>query len=380
MKRGNHFLLEITTSALCNLDCTYCFEGKKTNKQTLDDKVDVLKKRIKELYNSEWLWKHYNGLAIDFWGGEPTLNNNLIIDIVKEFQDYENLTFHLYTNGYNKKRLDSIIDVVKEPEKFSVQFSYDGRPINDEFRILSTGKQTSETVLENFEYFAKRGISLGIKSTIPLTNMHSLYKTWMEFKDLHEKYKGINQFVSVSYAPTIDYYQALAREEAEKLVPIFREQMLKVAAEEIKFFKKHGYFLCTWFNGKEQKTNCAAGASMHAIDVDGNSYVCHGALYSPNKAKLHSSSIMDDDFINRLMEMSDSYTPSVTRVSEICKDCVATTCTVCPVTSFDTSKNEDHFDKWEDRWVGNMCGFFKAFGEIDRSVQHYLSKTMYSKE
>jgi hypothetical protein len=45
---------------------------------------------------------------------------------------------------------------------------------------------------------------------------------------------------------------------------------------------------------------------------------------------------------------------------------------VCPVSSFDLSKKEDHFDRWHDRWVNNMCGFFKAFGEIDRSVQRYL--------
>jgi len=61
-------------------------------------------------------------------------------------------------------------------------------------------------------------------------------------------------------------------------------------------------------------------------------------------------------------------------VSDICKGCVATTCMICPVSSLDNSKKEDYFDRWTDRWVNNMCGFFKSFGEIDRSVQAYLNK------
>jgi len=274
-KKHNQFTLEITTTALCNMGCTYCFEGAKTNTQRLDDKVDVVKKRIYELLDSNFLKDNYEMLNLTFWGGEPTLNGNLIVDIMTEFQHLDKVNFHIYTNGYNRKRLDDILDKV-DIRKLTVQISHDGKEIGDKFRVTHSGKPTSDQVVENIEYFARKG--------------------------------------------------------------------------------------------------CTSGAHMHAIDVDGNSYACHGSIYSPNKDLMKGGNIMDDGFINSVESMSKKYQTPIKEVSDICKGCVATTCMICPVSSLDNSKKVDYFDRWTDRWVNNMCGFFKAFGEIDRSVQSYLNK------
>jgi len=42
------------------------------------------------------------------------------------------------------------------------------------------------------------------------------------------------------------------------------------------------------------------------------------------------------------------------------------------VASHEISKNGDFESKWGDRWVTEMCGFYKPFGKIDRAVQKYL--------
>jgi hypothetical protein len=39
--------------------------------------------------------------------------------------------------------------------------------------------------------------------------------------------------------------------------------------------------------------------------------------------------------------------------------------------SHEKSDKELFFDKWTDNWVNNLCGFFKAYGEIDRAVQEH---------
>ena len=369
----NQFTLEITTTALCNLGCTYCFEGTKTNTQRLDDKVDVVKKRIYELLASEWFNAKYDLLNISFWGGEPTLNGDLILDIMKEFQAQEKISFHIYTNGYNRKRLDNIIDNV-DLSKLNIQISYDGKDINDKFRLTHSGKPTSTQVVENIEYFARKGVRVSLKSTIPLKSMTGLYKTWLDFHQLHEKLDNIGKNITISYAPTIDYVEDIPKENLAELISSFRKEMIMIAKEEITFFEKHNRHLCSWFNGSDAKSHCTSGANMHAIDVDGNSYACHGSLYSPNKDLMKGGNIMDDDFINSIIKMSDAYTKPIGRVAEECKSCVATTCMICPVSSLDNSKKEDYFDRWTDRWVNNMCGFFKTFGEIDRSVQARLAK------
>lgn len=370
----NYFCFEITTTALCNLGCTYCFEGVKTDKRRLDDKAEVLIQRIKELHASEWLNSKYDGINISFWGGEPTLNDKFVVQIIKEFENVENIDFHIYTNAYNRKRLENIVDNT-DPKKLQVQISYDGADINNKFRVTHTGKPTAATVLDNMEYFAKKGVSLSLKSTIPLTALHNIHKTWLDFKALHEKFKEYGK-VRVSYSPTIDYVTDLPDQIIPESVAIFREQMLKVAKEEIDFYRENGHYLCTWFGGGDTKVHCSSGANMHAINVDGKGYACHGSFYSPNAEEMKGSDIMEDSFVKDVERMSNKYHEPLGNVSDICKGCVATTCMICPVSSLDLSKNTDYFDRWQDRWVNNMCGFFKAFGEIDRAVQHHLSKPL----
>jgi uncharacterized protein len=369
--KSNQFTLEITTTALCNLGCSYCFEGVKTNTQRLDDKVDLVKKRIYEFIESDFFINNYDNLNISFWGGEPTLNGKLIIDIMQEFQRYDYIGFHIYTNGYNRKRLDDILDNV-DCSKLHIQISYDGKEINDKFRITHSGKPTSSQVVENIEYFAKKGIGLSLKSTIPLKSMTGLYKTWLDFKDLHQKLNNIGKNITVSYAPTIDYVEEIPKENLPELIESFRKEMLKIAKEEISFYEEHGRHLCTWFNGSDSKQHCASGAHMHAIDVDGKSYACHGSLYSPNKELMQGSDIQKNSFVQDVEKMAKSYQIPIRDMSDTCKGCVATTCMICPVSSLDNSKKEDYFDRWTDRWVNNMCGFFKSFGEIDRTVQKHL--------
>jgi hypothetical protein len=87
---------------------------------------------------------------------------------------------------------------------------------------------------------------------------------------------------------------------------------------------------------------------------------------------MKSSNISMDTFAEDVGKMSKAYSEPISTMSDICTGCVATTCMICPVSSLDHSTKEDYFDRWTDRWVNNMCGFYKAFGEIDRTVQAYL--------
>lgn len=368
------YTIEITTTALCNLGCTYCFEGVKTDKRRLDDKKEVVIQRIGEFLEADWFKSQYKYLSLSFWGGEPTLNPQLVIDVIKAFEPYANVKFHIYTNAYNRKRLEQIIDNV-DSTRLDVQISYDGAEIGNKFRITHSGKGSSAQVLENMEYFAHKGVNLSLKATLPLKAMDNLYKTWQDFKKIHEHLNGVNN-TYVSYSPTIDYVSDLPDQIIPQTVEVFRSEMLKIAKEEIKFYQEHGHFLCSWFGAGDTKTHCSSGAHMHAINVDGESYACHGSFYSPNKEEMHGGSITEDNWVEKVIAMSERYKKPLGNVSSVCEGCVATTCMICPVSSLDLSKEESFIDRWQDRWVNNMCGFYKAFGEIDRSVQAYLEKNI----
>jgi sulfatase maturation enzyme AslB (radical SAM superfamily) len=227
--KSNFFSIEITTTAMCNLGCTYCFEGVKTDKRRLDDKVDVVIKRIHEFLEADWFKNNYDQLNISFWGGEPTLNPDLVIQVIQEFQQFDNVGFHIYTNAYNRQRFEKILENIMV-ERLHVQISYDGEDISNKFRITHSGKGSASQVLENMDYFVKNypSLSIALKSTIPLKAMDSLHKTWSDFKRLHDYFKDYPN-LKVSYAPTIDYVSDLPDQIIPESIAIFRSEMLKIA-------------------------------------------------------------------------------------------------------------------------------------------------------
>jgi len=365
------FTLELTTSALCDLDCTYCFEGAKVNKQRLED-LDTLIKRIYEILEFDWFKEKYSGMSISFWGGEPTLNPHYIIKIMNEFQHRDDVMFHMYSNGFNRKNMQTLIENV-DTSKFEIQISYDGKAINDRFRLTKNGKTTSQMVIENFEWLADQGITVFFKSTVPSSAIHLLYDVWQDFAEKHARYKErYGDKVRVSFAPTVDYTMTPSEDAKAEKVKVFREQMLKIAKCEIDFYRENGRHLCTWFGAGDGKTNCSAGLNMMSVDVNGDTYACHGALYSPGKDQMKSSSIFDENFLNSIQRFNDSFEKPVNTVSDVCKECVATMCMICPVSTFELSKEESFFDRWGDRQVNGLCSFYQTFGEIDRTVQKYL--------
>lgn len=362
-------VIELTTNALCDLNCTYCFEGVKANKKRLED-IDLLMQRIDEVLASQWFRDNYSACEMSFWGGEPTLNTDYIIQIVNRYANDSRVHFQMYTNGFNLKNMTRIIDAV-DYTRIAIQISYDGDLINDLFRITNAGTSSKDNVLKTMQYLADKGASVSLKSTLPTSAMKHLYKTWQNFERLYNKYKEYKN-VHISFAPTIDYSINEGVVGKDDQVEVFREQILLIAKKEAEFVLSEGRHLMAWFNGSDRKTNCSAGLNFIAVDVDGKSYACHGALYAEGKEALQSSSIYDDDFINKVAQFNDSFASSVARVPDECKTCVATTCMVCPVSTYQLSQKETLHERWEDRGVNGLCKYYQTFGEIDRSLQKYI--------
>lgn len=375
-KRG-FFTLEITTTALCDLGCTYCFEGEKTDKRRLDNDLPVIFKRIESLLaDEEWFQKHYDGLNISFWGGEPTLNPMFIVEIMNKYKDHENVHFHIYTNAFNVNNMNKVVDNV-DTSRLQVQVSYDGKLLNDRYRVTKNNMPTSNQVINNLYVLAKKGVQVSMKSTLPIENMELMSSSWSEFREIQDILWKIDPKINISYSPTIDYVTKVSKEDKDKALTVFRQEFIKIAQQEVEFYKAHNRHLCSWFGGNDHRKHCSAGLSMAAIDQAGDIYACHGAIYSDNKKEMQSSTINDEDFVKNLAAFSRKFEEPVSRTAKECRDCVATTCMMCPVSSFDKSEKEDYFDKWTDNWSNNLCGFFKTFGEIDRAVQEITFRSSY---
>jgi organic radical activating enzyme len=83
--------------------CTYCFEHGHFDKKQKPS--DELTKNIKEkidyaISNKEFL-RNFDGFCINFWGGEPTLNQDFIEELINYYKENNRVHFFIYTNGYH---------------------------------------------------------------------------------------------------------------------------------------------------------------------------------------------------------------------------------------------------------------------------------------
>jgi len=369
VKVENMLTYELTTSALCDMSCTYCFEGEKTNANRLKD-YDTVIQRIHDTLDSDWFKGEFSGINLSFWGGEPTLNNKYILTLIEAFKDNDKVYFHMYSNGFDIDRMREIVDNV-DMSKMKIQLSYDGGEINDTYRLTNKGLTTTQNVLKTFRYLAEKGVDVDLKSTLPMGALDKIVSSWDNFFDLHSEYEKFPN-ARIRYAPTIDYIQ---KKSDKNKTDVFRQQILQVAKREIDFFLSNGYHLMTWFGADSHKTSCSAGYNMIALDVDGKTYPCHGVLYADHKDEIENESIYNsEDFVKHVEQFNMEYKKSLDRpMPDICVDCEATYCVVCPAACFEASEKETPMDRWEDREVNGLCDFYKAFGEIDRTVQKYIN-------
>lgn len=141
----------------CNLSCEYCFAkgGRYQGKDAIMP-IEVAKKAIDFLIEESK--NHYN-LDIDFFGGEPLLNWDLVKETViyarsKEEKYNKKFNFTLTTNGVLLD--DDKIDFLNENMK-NVVLSLDGRKEkHDEFRKTLSGKGSYDTIVPKFQNFVKK--------------------------------------------------------------------------------------------------------------------------------------------------------------------------------------------------------------------------------
>ena len=160
----------------CNLACKYCFaeEGEYHGRRALMS-YEVGKKALDFLIENSG--KRVN-LEVDFFGGEPLMN----WDVVKRLVEYgrsreeecnKKFRFTLTTNGVLLN--DEIMEFANK-EMANVVLSLDGRKdVNDEMRPFRNGKGSYDLIVPKFQKFAKQreelGLSYYIRGTFTRDNL-----------------------------------------------------------------------------------------------------------------------------------------------------------------------------------------------------------------
>ena len=260
----------------CNLNCSYCFasQGKYHGDRAVMS-FEVGKRALDFLVEHSGTRRN---LEVDFFGGEPLMNFQVVKDLVAYARSIEketgkNFRFTLTTNGMLVD--DDVIDFANR-ECHNVVLSLDGRKeIHDRFRVDYNGKGSWETIVPKFQKFveAREGKGYYMRGTFTHANPDFL-KDIRQMLDLGFSELSMEPVVCAEGDPS-----ALTEED----LPIVLEQYEKLAElmlqrdAEGKPFTFYHYMIdltggpCIY----KRISGCGSGTEYMAVTPWGDLYPCH---------------------------------------------------------------------------------------------------------
>ena len=260
----------------CNLNCEYCFasQGKYHGERALMS-FEVGKRALDFLIENSGT-RH--NLEVDFFGGEPLMNWDVVKQLVAYAREQEkihnkNFRFTLTTNGI---LIDDDVIEFSNKEMSNVVLSLDGRKeVHDRLRKDYTGKGSYDIIVPKFKEFVERrgNKSYYMRGTFTHANTDFtndiFHMADMGFAELSME--------PVVCAPT----DASALTEAD--LPMLFEQYEILAKEMIKR-KREGrpftfyHYMLDLKHGPciyKRISGCGSGTEYVAVTPTGDIYPCH---------------------------------------------------------------------------------------------------------
>lgn len=260
----------------CNLNCSYCFaaQGKFHGKEAIMS-FEVGKAALDFLIKNSG--SHRN-LEVDFFGGEPLMNWQVVKDLVKYARSIEkeagkNFRFTLTTNGM---LIDDDVIEFANKEMHNVVLSLDGRKeIHDAKRSDYMGRGSYDVIVPKFkEFVEKRGDKeYYMRGTFTHANV-DFTNDIFHMADL-----GFNKLSMEPVVCSSDSPEALTEEDLPKL----KEQYEILACEMIKR-RKEGrgitfyHYMLDLSHGPciyKRIAGCGSGTEYYAVTPTGELYPCH---------------------------------------------------------------------------------------------------------
>ncbi len=260
----------------CNLNCSYCFasQGKYHGERALMS-FEVGKRALDFLIENSGTRRN---LEVDFFGGEPLMN----FDVVKKLVEYarsiekekgKNFRFTLTTNGVLVD--DDVIDFANK-EMSNVVLSLDGRKeVHDRYRVDYQGRGCYDTIVPKFQKFVKArgGKNYYMRGTFTHANPDFLedIKTMLNLG-----------FTELSMEPVVaaEGDEAALTEEDKPVVMKQYEELAELMLKrdkEGKPFTFYHYMIdlaggpCIY----KRISGCGSGTEYMAVTPWGDLYPCH---------------------------------------------------------------------------------------------------------
>ncbi len=302
----------------CNLNCSYCFasQGKYSGDRALMS-LEVGMRALDFLIENSGTRRN---LEVDFFGGEPLMN----FDVVKKLVEYarnrekeagKNFRFTLTTNGVLID--DDVIDFANR-ECSNVVLSLDGRKeVHDRYRVDYAGNGSWEKIVPKFQRLveARNGKNYYMRGTFTHANPDFLndIKVMLDL--------GFNELSMEPVVCAPDDPSALT-EEDKAVVMAQYEELASLMLEKIecgKPFTFYHYMIdlkggpCIY----KRVSGCGSGTEYMAVTPWGDLYPCH-QFVGDEKFKLGNVFTGVDN-----QKIQDEFMACNVYSREECRDCWA---------------------------------------------------------
>ena len=302
----------------CNLACRYCFaeEGEYHGRRALMS-YEVGKKALDFLIANSGARRN---LEVDFFGGEPLMNWEVVKQLVEYGRSQEELhnkkfRFTLTTNGV---LLNDEIMEFSNREMSNVVLSLDGRQdVNDRMRPFRNGRGSYDLIVPKFQKFAdsRNQDKYYVRGTFTHHNL-DFSKDVLHLADL-----GFKQ-ISVEPVVAADTEEYAIREED---IPQIKEEYDALAKEMIAREKagkgfNFFHFMIDLTGGPcvyKRLSGCGSGTEYLAVTPWGDFYPCHQFV---GEEQFLMGNV--DEGITR-PEIRDQFGKCNVYTKEACKDCFA---------------------------------------------------------
>lgn len=260
----------------CNLACRYCFaeEGEYHGRRALMS-FEVGKKALDFLVANSG---NRVNLEVDFFGGEPTMNWQVVKDLVNygrsiEKEHNKKFRFTLTTNGVLLN--DEIMEFANK-EMANIVLSIDGRKeVNDRMRPFRGGQGSYDVIVPKFQKVAEsRGqMNYYVRGTFTHNNL-DFSNDVLHLADLGFKQISVEPVVA---SPEEDY--AFKEEDLPQLMEEY-DKLAKEIIERRKAGKGFNFFhfMIDLEGGPcvaKRLSGCGSGTEYLAVTPWGDLYPCH---------------------------------------------------------------------------------------------------------
>lgn len=299
---------EMFSSAICNLDCNYCYIPKTPEMQNIHQNIvhslrdGSFLSNAKKLYNDKLEY-------LSLWGAEPTMILNELSKVFFQFlETFPKLKYLNFSTNF-VKNIDIILNFINEIPKdrkfeLKIQVSLDGP---QEITDINRGLGSTEAIEKNVNYFFSQ---LNLMDIGELKIISNLKSTWdgdnisLFYEDLNVLHKTVKYLQNFhNFLPIISNKNIIANyvacgtlalpgiytvEDGKKWATICNE-LNKLDKEDgrtlnnsyliYKMRIKRMIDLSSEYFNKFNMFTCSGGDSNWLLDDEGNTHMCHRTAF-----------------------------------------------------------------------------------------------------